>query len=293
MGYESALVEVPEFPPLGVGGLGCFNQNPGRPELPVVVLNFDYRQFICQQVRLPPALHQQTGPRVCIHHERVVSYVVWRCSQEAHLSRRGWCVGSPVKYRVVMAVPRFTLLVFDSMEENWVGAFEPLQSLSGREILERLSLLNLEVSNFFLLRMIPVMCDVPNVMNWTRVTVMVVFNVPLLERQISVDMGLLGFDLGLHATWIRGSAVPVVPLSVRFMWSTVCGATLDPAAAAPMSLLLQEYVSHLPPARLREIWRRVVTRSTPCSPVARDGRSERAALARARSNPYSASYAPR
>ena len=192
----------------------------------------------------------------------------------------------------MMAAPRFTLLVFDAMEGTWAGAFEPLESLSGRQILERVAMVDADFSNLFLLRMIPVVCDVPNAMNWIRVTVMVVYNVPSGVQLNPLDIVTVGFDLGLPARWTRDSGLPDVPASILLIWSSACGASLDPSAAAPMSLLLSDYVSNLPPARLREFWHRLATSSTPCSPGAREGMSERAALARASTNPYSASFAP-
>ncbi len=74
MGYESALVEVPEFPPLGAGGLGCFNQNLGRPVIRVNVMKLTFVLSVVkttllvnmmmphpcrEQVRVPPSVHQR------------------------------------------------------------------------------------------------------------------------------------------------------------------------------------------------------------------------------------------
>ena len=150
------------------------------------------------------------------------------------------------------ALARFVLIVYDAVEQNWLGTFQPLTTLSPEQILDSMSFLDERQFKLVLLRTFPIECQVPNAHGRSFVTVMVVhessWSLELEGRVVSASLN----DLGLHSGF--GGLMPDVPISVQFIWSSVCGACCEPSFLAPMSLVLPDIVGRMPPARLREFW---------------------------------------
>ena len=175
----------------------------------------------------------------------------------------------------VPAPARFPLIVYDVLEQNWLGCFDPVLDVCARSILDRIALVDERIFKLCLLRTFPLPCVQPNSMNWTCVTVMVVHESPwVLDIDGHTQMESRHV-LGMHPTWVWGSALPHVPISVLFSWSGIVGACCDPYSLVGMSLCLSDIHYRLPPQRLQEVWISLARILTPCTPVARDGLAAR------------------
>ena len=183
-----------------------------------------------------------------------------------------------------MAAPaRCLLLLFDVLDQSWIGIFEPLMTLSAREVLDAIAFLDERQFNFSLVRTFPLTCQLPNPGNWSSVIVMTVHSsietrpgilVDILSvepRRVSALMDRLGFP----PTWNLTGGLPQVPGFLLFDWTPILRASCEPSLASPLSWATQEFVSGLPPTRLREFWVTLVVTISPESPSAREGRHER------------------
>ena len=115
-----------------------------------------------------------------------------------------------VNATMIPAPARFPLIVFDVLEQNWLGCFDPILDTCARSILDRIALVDERIFKLCLLRTFPLPCVQPNLMNWTCVTVMVVHESPWvldIDGHTQVESR---HALGMHPTWMWGSAMPPV-----------------------------------------------------------------------------------
>ncbi len=184
----------------------------------------------------------------------------------------------------MMAAPsRCLLLVFDVLEQRWLGIFEPLMTMKAREVLDAIAFLDERQFNFSLLRTFPLTCLLPNPGNWTSVTVMIVHS--FIETRPGILVDILSVDprrvialmdrLGFPPTWNLAGGLPQVPGVLLFDWTPILRASCEPSLLSPLTWATQEFVSGLPPARLREFWGTLVVTLSPETPSAREGRHER------------------
>jgi hypothetical protein len=194
----------------------------------------------------------------------------------------------------LMSVPsRCLLLAFDALDGTWAGALEPLTTLSAHQVLDEIAFLNQCQFSFFLLRTFPLPCILPNTMNWTSVTVVVVHDSNAIRLDLAselvvgsvarVDSAMA--NLGIHPSWDLSSGLPDVPTSLQFDWTGILMASCEPSNHAPLSLVQRSVVSRWPPPRLLESWRDLIVISNPETPSAQVGRRAREALRNR--NPYS------
>ena len=194
-----------------------------------------------------------------------------------------------------MTMPtRCSLLVFDALHGTWIGTLEPLLSMSAHQILDDVSLLIDSQLPFVLLRTFPLSCHLPNSLNWTTVLAMVVHESPEIRSGLLPDVApavnvrvvAALANLGIHPSWILHDHLPDIPLALQFNWSGILRASCEPSNHAPLSFVLADFVSRMPPPRLLEYWRGLIVTVSPESPVAQEGRLTREA--RRNTNPYSA-----
>jgi hypothetical protein len=186
-----------------------------------------------------------------------------------------------------MAVPaRCLLLLFDVLEQTWIGIFEPLLTMSARQVLDDIAFLDERQFTFSLVRTFPLTCQLPNPGNWASVTVMVVHSSVetrqgLLSEILVVDHTRVDSTMdnqGFPPSWNMVSGLPQVPGFLQFDWTGILRASCEPSVLAPLSWVQQGFVSRLPPTRLRECWGALVVTLSPETPTAREGRLERASV---------------
>ena len=171
---------------------------------------------------------------------------------------------------MIPAPARFPLIVFDVLEQQWLGCFDPILDTCARSILDRIALVDERIFRLCLLRTFPLPCIQPNLMNWTFVTVMVVHESPWVLDVTGHTQVESRHALGMPSTWMWGSPMPQVPIAILFNWSGIMGACCDPYSLVGMAVCLADIHSRLPPHRLQEVWLGLTRILTPCTPVARD-----------------------
>ena len=188
---------------------------------------------------------------------------------------------------MTMATPtRCLLLVFDALNGTWIGALEPLLTLSAHQILDDVAFLTDSQLPLVLLRIFPLSCHLPNSLNWTTVFAMVVYesseirsgSIPDVVLSIDIRVIAAMANLGIHPTWLAQDALPDIPLSIQFNWSGILMASCEPSNYAQLSFVTAEIVSRMPPPRLLEFWRGLIVTLSPESPVAQAGRLTREAM---------------
>jgi hypothetical protein len=176
--------------------------------------------------------------------------------------------------------PRFPLLLFDVVEQSWLGCFDPEATSCARVILDSIAVLDNRLFRFCLLRTLSLHCVMPNPRNWSTVTVMVVHESPWEMTPMEMFASAPGearLLLGVQPSWVMGDVLPQVPVSFLFDWTCAVGACCDPFNFVRMTDCLAVPHSHLPPPQLREAWEKLVQATTPCTPLAREGRRVRMA----------------